>query len=132
MLWRNVSDQALRKLAAWIVVGLGVCTWLVCRLEKPDLATVLFRAGPLVGSTIWPILCGLYWKKTSAKGVAIAMVAGSAVGLWAYYEIGWYTGALVGTAVSMVVTVAVTWLAPSRFAWDRFRLTEAQLAEGAR
>jgi hypothetical protein len=89
-----------------------VFTWCVCALENEDLGSVLFRAGPLVGSAIWPIAAGLYWRSTNPTGVVWALVLGSAGGLVAYYTLGWYTAALIGTAVSMVIVVTTTLLMP--------------------
>jgi Na+/proline symporter len=112
------TEQELRRATTWVIAGLGLATWLVCRLEDADLGTILFRAGPLVGSAIWPVVAGLYWKRTNPAGVCWAMVLGSAAGLVAYSTIEWYTGALVGTTVSMVVVLASTKLAPKSFSWS--------------
>lgn len=117
LLFKDASDKQLRKASVWIIVGLGVFTWIICRLENPDLATILFRAGPFVGAAIWPIVAGLYWKNASPLGAIGGMIAGSAVGLWAYYQLGWYTAALIGTGVSMAVVVAARWLRPVEFNW---------------
>jgi Na+/proline symporter len=118
MLWKGASEAQLRSVTTWIIVGLGGLTWAVCRLQEADLGTILFRAGPLVGSAVWPIVAGLYWRQTNPSGVVWAMLLGSATGLVAYYVIGWYTAALVGTAVSMIVTVVTTKLAPADFTWS--------------
>lgn len=115
------DDATLRRAITWVTVGLGVIAWGVCALENADLGTILFRAGPLVGSTIWPILAGLYWQRANARGAVAAMLLGSAAGLWGYYEIGWYTAALIGTSVSMVVVLASALLAPSTFDWARLQ-----------
>jgi Na+/pantothenate symporter len=109
-----------------VIAGLGLATWFVCRLENADLGEILFRAGPLVGSAIWPVVAGLYWKKTNPTGVCWAMILGSASGLVSYYTIGWYTAALVGTAVSMVVVIASTKLAPRTFAWSALAAAEGR------
>jgi urea-proton symporter len=119
ILWKSATEPQLRRITGWVIVGLGVLTWLVCLAENQDLATILFRAGPLVGSAIWPIIAGLYWSKTNRQGVVWAMVLGSGAGLIAYYAIGWYTAALIGTAVSMVITVLSTRLAPQSFQWSK-------------
>lgn len=121
LLWKDATEEQLRRATTWIIVGLGVLTWGVCRLQEADLGTILFRAGPLVGSAVWPIVAGLYWRETNPRGVVWAMLLGSASGLVSYYTIGWYTAALVGTAVSMVVTIVSTKLAPSEFAWSALR-----------
>jgi Na+/proline symporter len=115
------SQQEQRSHAAWSIVGLGVVTWAICIWQLGTLATVLFFAGPLVGSTVWPVLTGLYWKRANAKAALWGMVAGSAVGLACYVWVGWYTGALVGTTVSMIIVLLGAKLAPADFDWERIR-----------
>ena len=122
---KNATDRQLRKVVMVVIIGLGVVTWLLCLGRSQTLAEVLFFAGPMVGATIWPIIAGLYWKRANPIGVSLAMLLGTAVGLSAYMTIGWYTGALVGTAVSFVIVVASTALFPREFDWRRLRVSTA-------
>jgi len=148
-------ERTLRRAASGVVVVVGLLTWTACLpwegvlawLGGEDftaaviadgrpvgtLATVLFFAGPLVGSAIWPILTGLHTRRMSGGGAVLAMVAGSAVGLWAYFALGWYTASLIGTGVSFLVTVAAPWLARWRGTpgFDWARLKSGELPEGA-
>jgi len=112
------SQKSERRHAAWTIVGLGLLTWTLCMFKLGTLATVLFFAGPLVGSTIWPILTGLYWRKTNPRAAAWAMAVGSVIGLAAYVFIGWYVGALVGTVVSMIIVLVATKIAPADYDWS--------------
>ncbi len=113
----NASDQQTRKIASIVIVCVGLVTWAICLPKVGTLATVLFFAGPLVGSTIWPIITGLFWKRTNRAGAVLAMVLGSIIGLGAYWTIGWFTGALVGTAVSFLTVMLTTLLLPGTFDW---------------
>ena len=119
----DADERKLRKMGAWIIIGLGVVTWAVCMPRIGTLATVLFFAGPMVGSTIWPIATGLFWKKASPRGALIAMVLGTATGLFSYFELGWYTASLIGAAVSMVVVVVSTLVNPDDFDWKQLHET---------
>lgn len=112
----TASEVTLRRSATWIVVGLGLVTWLIC-LPEWNILLVLYISGPLVASTIWPIAAGLYWKQVNPTAAAAAMLAGSAIGLWSYFAIGWYVASLIGTAVSMLIVVLGTWLAPRPRDW---------------
>jgi SSS family transporter len=114
----SASDEMLRKMSAWIIIGLGLAAWLVCLPRVGTLATVLFFAGPMVGSTIWPIAAGLFWKKANAKGALLAMILGTVLGLMLYIELGWYTASLIGATVSMLTVVISTALFPSDFDWN--------------
>lgn len=140
----EASNRSVRLAAGVVIACTGLVTWLVCLPWRSfgewresggqfweeviaegqpigTLATVLFFAGPLVGSAIWPVLTGLYLKRASELGAVLAMVIGSGVGLWAYFEHGWYTASLVGTAASFIVTMANLALTRREFDWARLR-----------
>jgi len=117
----DAGPETERRIAGWSIAGLGAVTWLVCLPNIGTLATVLFFAGPLVGSTIWPILVGLYSRRANPHAAVAAMILGSGVGLWAYVTIGWYTASLIGTAVSLVIAVGGTLAFPRQFDFDSLR-----------
>lgn len=151
---RRASDRSLRKAAGVVIVFVGFLTWGFClpwdtlstwKREGGSfvdvvigggqpigtLATVLFFAGPLVGSAIWPVLTGLFLRRASGAGAVGAMVLGSGAGLWAYFhpDLGWYTASLIGTAVSFVLTAGS--LAISRREFDWAQLRHEPTGEGA-
>jgi len=102
-----------------VITGLGLLAWLVCLPRIGTLATVLFFAGPMVASTIYPIVTGLFWKRASAMGALWAMALGSVIGLIAYFQLGWYTASLIGATVSILVTTAFAKWQPENFDWNR-------------
>ncbi|HXV76816.1 MAG TPA: hypothetical protein VD788_10930 [Candidatus Polarisedimenticolaceae bacterium] len=118
MLRPRSSESHLRRASTWIIVGLGVVTWLLCAPRLGDLIQVLFLSGPLVASAIWPIVAGLYWRGASGLGAVLGMLLGSAVGLWAYFAQGWFVASLISAAVSMTAVATATWLRPSSFVWS--------------
>ena len=124
-------DRSLRVAASWVIALLGILTWVAClpwNQSNGDawyrgdpigtLATILFFAGPLVGSAIAPIATGLYSRRGSEMGAVAAMVLGTSIGLVAYFTLGWYTAALVGTAVSVVVTFVNQAFSRPVFVWQ--------------
>ena len=90
---RDLSDAAKRKLSMFCIVGLGVLAWSVALPNIGTLATILFFAGPLVGSCIWPIVGGLYFRS------------------------------LVGATASGIVFGLATWLAPNDFQFAKLSQT---------
>ena len=64
-----------------------------------------------------PIIAGLFWKQANGTGAVWAMLLGSVIGLIAYFQIGWYTASLIGTAVSFLTVVLTTLLQPREFKW---------------
>ncbi|RJE74900.1 sodium:solute symporter family protein [Reichenbachiella sp. MSK19-1] len=122
----KAGEKLLRKVSAGIIIGLGVLAWAFCMPRIGTLATVLFFAGPMVGSTIWPIVTGLFWRKASAKGAMLGMILGSSSGLVAYFQLGWYTASLIGAAVSMVTVLVCTYLFPDDFEWNTLNESKSQ------
>jgi Na+/proline symporter len=115
----TAGEKKLRKISAGIIITLGLLAWAVCMPRIGTLATVLFFAGPMVGSTIWPIATGLFWKKANSKGALLGMLIGTTVGLFAYFYVGWYTASLCGAGVSMIVVVICTYAFPDNFEWGQ-------------
>ncbi len=112
------TDRQTRRAGGFVIIGVGLVAW-IAALQRWPLEQALFFSGPLVASVIWPVIAGLYWKKASRAGAVLAMLAGSAAGLWSYFAIGWFVASLVSAALSMTVVIAARWLAPGDFDWHR-------------
>ncbi len=110
----KVNESGFRRSAGIVIVGLGVLVWLLAAPHWP-IINALFISGPLVGSLIWPVIAGLFWRKINRRIVIAGIVAGSALGVWAYFALGWFTASLVGTAVSMVATILARFISPDTF-----------------
>lgn len=119
-LWNPDADEfLLRKVSAMVIITLGFITWCVCLPRIGTLATVLFFAGPMVGSAIWPIVTGLYWERANQWGALGGMAMGSLSGLVAYFTLGWYTASLIGASISMLIVCLCAWLIPHQtFHWN--------------
>ena len=115
----GASSAHLRRATAWIIVGLGVLTWLLCAPRITTLAELLYFTGAFVASTIWPIAAGLFLRNASTPGAIAGMVLGSAAGLYSYFAIGFYVAALVGAAVSLICVALGLMLQPANFEWAR-------------
>lgn len=113
----QATDRELRKFSMLMIILVGFAAWLVCMPRIGTLASMLFFAGPMVGSTIWPIISGLFWKKASKQGALWGMLLGTVAGLVSYFYLGWYTSSLVGAAVSMVTVLACRYWFPGNFEW---------------
>ena len=114
----QATEQQLKRFSIIMMVAIGLLAWIVSIPRIGTLASVLFFAGPMVGSTIWPIITGLFWEKANAKGALLAMLLGSTIGLISYFTLGWYTSSLVGALVSMVVTIYFTKKSKEKFNWS--------------
>jgi Na+/proline symporter len=114
----HASEAELAGAARWVVIGLGILAWLVCLPRLTTLAELLYFTGAFVASTIWPIAAGLYWRNVNPAGAAVAMVAGSVIGLAGYFLIGFYVAALISAVVSMSILLLSTWLDPCSFDWS--------------
>jgi len=114
----QASNNELRIAAKFIILLLGVLTWLLCLPRLTTLAELLYFTGAFVASTIWPIIAGLYWQRTNRTGAALAMIFGTAIGLYSYFAIGFYVAALLGALVSMLIVVISTVVWPQQFSWE--------------
>jgi len=110
-----ISDSGKRRLSMAAIIALGVFAWTIALPNVGTLATVLFFAGPMVGSCIWPIVGGLYFRRASPIAAFLAMTLGTGIGLIAYFTIGWFVASLVGAAVSGIVFAVSMTLAPDDF-----------------
>ncbi|SFK15594.1 Na+/proline symporter [Nitrosomonas aestuarii] len=117
----QANAEQLKKAAQVITLALGLGAWLICLPRIGTLATVLFFAGPLVGSMIWPIVTGLYWKRATSAGAISGMLLGSTLGLFAYFQIGWYVASLVGATVSMLCVLFFAYRYPGNYDWNRLQ-----------
>lgn len=112
-------DRRKRRWAGLSIVGLGILAWTVAFPNVGTLAAVLLFAGPMVGSCIWPILGGLYWRRASPVAASSAMIVGSILGLIGYFGIGYFAASLIGAAVSGIVFGLLSWLRPDDFDFRR-------------
>jgi Na+/proline symporter len=115
----GASNNELRIAAKVVILLLGALTWLLCYPRMTTLAELLYFTGAFVASTIWPIVAGLYWKHANSTGATLAMVLGTAVGLYSYFAIGFYVAALIGALVSMAIVVASAKFWPQSFEWSQ-------------
>ena len=112
---QNASDEQCLKASRWVILGLGVVTWLLCVPKLTTLASLLYFTGAFVASAIWPIVFGLYFRWATNLAAGLAMLAGSCLGLLAYFQIGFYVAALSSCAVSLLVIVIVSQFGGAKF-----------------
>jgi len=126
MIAPKASEQRVRRISSFVILGLGLITWLICLPRIGDLIVVLFLSGPLVGSAIWPIITGLYWKRATSAGAISGMLLGSSAGLIAYFTLGWFTATLIATTVSMIAVITATFFSTSDFNWESLNEQESK------
>ncbi|MEO0447087.1 MAG: urea transporter [Verrucomicrobiota bacterium] len=111
---KELQEASFRRVAGIVIVSVGGLTWILAAPHWP-IIQALFISGPLVGSLIWPVIAGLFWKQVNRTIVCLAIIAGSGLGVWAYFTLGWYTASLVGTGVSMIGTLLARFVSPQPF-----------------
>lgn len=117
----DASDERLRQVARLLVVGLGVLTMALSWNYVTTMYGLLLLTGALVGSTVWPIACGLYWERSNRQAAFTAMLLGSVAGLTFYFAVSSFAAALVAFVVSAVIMVVWTFLRPQTFDWSILR-----------
>ena len=121
------DEKTLSRAAVAVIIGVGLFAWALA-LFRFNLEQVLFLSGPLVASVIWPVIAGLYWKKANRYATILAMLLGSGVGLYVYFNIGWFAASLVSAAVSMVVVLTGR-LFPQEFDWSKLDESNLEIKE---
>ena len=106
---KSLTPESFRPVAAASIITVSVIAWALALSGLP-VDQVLFSSGPLVASLIWPVIAGLFWKRLNRSLVIAGIIFGCAAGLWCYFEIQTYTGALVSAAISMTFTIAARYL----------------------
>ena len=120
-LGRTLTPAAELKANRVMSLAVGVVSLLIA-LKPPALVLVLtaFSWAVIASTNLWPLLFGLYWKRTSPKAAFWSMLAGVATALlWqAWPRLGWLPelpsglagihGFVVGTSVGLVVIVIGT------------------------
>jgi len=114
---KNASEGELRKAAVWTILIIGLVTWLLSVPRLATLGSLLHFTGAFVASAIWPIVIGLLMRKGSGTQATLAMVLGTGLGLFAYFEIGFYVAALVSAIVSFLVMLPAM-LGKDKYDWQ--------------
>lgn len=118
----KASDRELRAVAAVVIIGLGVLTWVLSAPRMSTLGALLYLTGAFVASTIWPIALGLLYRRATQWQATLAMVLGTGVGLYCYYNIGWYVAALISAIVSFAV-MSTSFFTKPHFNWNTLNET---------
>jgi len=115
---KSASDERCYRFGKYIIVALGLATWLLCLPRLTTLASLLYFTGAFVASAIWPIVFGLYFRWATGPGAVAAMLGGTVSGLFAYFNIGFYVAALVSCAVSLLLMVSISLLQKAEFKFE--------------
>jgi len=111
---RKLTDRTFRRVATVAILIVAGIAWGLA-ISGLDLDIVLFSAGGLVASLIWPIIAGLFWKRCNRTLVLTGIVLGVLTGYVFYFQVETYTGALAGGAVSMAFTLLSLFVKPKPF-----------------
>lgn len=108
------DEKNFRRVSGMVILSVGLFAWLLALPHWP-IINALFISGPLVGSLIWPVIAGLFWKKINRNLAITGILLGCVAGVAAYFTLGWFTASLVGTAVSMFFTILARYISPENF-----------------
>lgn len=114
LLGKKHDEKNFRKISGAVIIGVGIFAWILAAPKWP-IINALFISGPLVGSLIWPVIAGLFWKHINRNIVLLGIILGCAAGVTAYFRLGVFTASLVGTAISMFFTILARFISPQSF-----------------
>lgn len=117
-------DAKLLRVNRYSILALGVLTWLFCLPQIATLGALLNFAGAFVASTIFPIVLGLYQRRLTGGYAAVAMAAGTIMGLIGYFAIGFYVAALLSCLVSASICALGLLRSNTAFDWQQLQEQE--------
>lgn len=84
----NAKEQTVKRLSLAVTAILGILVFLMA-INPPDLLIWLnlFSFGGLEAVFIWPVVLGLYWKKSNKYGALTSMVLG--IGTYILFHSFW-------------------------------------------
>lgn len=123
------DDDQLRKVARRLVAGLAILTIALSWNYVTTMYGMLLLTGALVGSTVWPIMMGLYSEKANRTAAMWAMAAGSVSGLAFYFAVSSFAAALLSFVVSAVIMIVGSKVKPESFNWRILRVAGTKQAE---
>lgn len=117
---KKKSLKIVRILSVVITIAITVG---VIAIKNVSLLTAQLTAGAFVGAPFFPILFGLFWKKTSKQAVNISVVVSIALA-----SIFLLTGVfpqwlayMLCILISLVLTVAISLIKPDNYNFDKMR-----------
>lgn len=114
VLKKDLTDQTFRKVSGAAILSVAVIAWAIATAGW-NVATVLYSAGGLVASLIWPVIAGLFWKRCNTHLVIAGIVLGCITGYVCFFKIEPYIAALTGSGVSMAFTLLSRVVSPKPF-----------------
>jgi SSS family solute:Na+ symporter len=107
-------ELSLARLASAIVGAISIAI----ALKPPGLILVLtaFAWAVIASTNLWPLLFGIYWKRTSPRGTLASMVvgAGTAIGWSALRNPFGLHGFITGIIAALITIVVATLVTPRR------------------
>lgn len=117
---KKKSLKIVRVLSVIITIAITIG---VIAIKNVSLLTAQLTAGAFVGAPFFPILFGLFWKKTSKQAVNISVVVSIALA-----SIFLLTGVfpqwlayMLCILISLVLTVAISLIKPDNYNFDKMR-----------
>ncbi|ELZ16903.1 Na+/solute symporter [Natrinema thermotolerans DSM 11552] len=121
----DASDERVVRLGTVATVGVGLVSIAIAALDPPSVLVVLYTdaTGMMAAAFFFPLVLGIWWKRTTTSGALAGMVTGllSYVGAWLLLPM--FSAILLALPLSLCVTVAVSLVtdAPSVEKVERLR-----------
>jgi len=115
-----------------IAYGVGIAI-VVVLLQKVSLLDTMLSTGVFISAAFFPIVAGLWWKRTSSLAATLGIVASVGICLylmlWTDVELTWVY--IASYAISVGVTVLVSLIKPDDYDYEALRERMSLAAEQA-
>jgi Na+/proline symporter len=120
-------EQGLRFIRVVSVVIAILVALATAILQQVSLLTMLLISGTFVGSAFFPLVLGLYWRKTSglAASIATLLAISTESFLLIFTDLTQYLAYAIGLSGSLVLTVVISLIKPDNFDFGALRRANA-------
>lgn len=113
----DISDERLLKLGKYMTLVIGAIGFVFSLPQVTTLLQLLIFLGVINAAFLFPIIAGLWWRKTSSNAVFAATVIGPAIGYVVYFTIGSLQAVIVSGWISFAITYGASFIWSADFNW---------------
>lgn len=115
------TDEELLSYGKYLTIAVGIVGMIFSLPQILTMLQMLIFLGVINAAFLFPIVLGLWWKKTSSEAVFVAVLLATIIGYYVYFTVGSLQGIVASGWVSFVVTVVGSFIRPDDFNWRRLR-----------
>ena len=126
---KDVSDDESLQYGKYLTVVVGIAGLLLSLPKILTMLQMLIFLGVINAAFIFPIVLGLWSKKTNPNGVFAAVIIATAGGYAVYFTVGNLQGIIASGWLSFLITAGSTIIRPHDFDWRKLQRAGKSVSE---